>query len=305
MKGIILAGGSGTRLYPATKGISKQLLPIYDKPMIYYPISTLMLAGIRDILIISTPRDLPLFKGLLGDGSDYGVKFEYIEQPSPDGLAQAFILGEKFIGNDAACLILGDNIFHGSYFIPKLENAIEDAEHNNKATVFGYWVTDPERYGVAEFDANGKCISLEEKPKHPKSNYAVVGLYFYPNSVVEKAKGIKPSARGELEITTLNQNYLEEGDLNIQLLGRGFAWLDTGTHDSLADASSYIEAIEKRQGLKVACLEGIAYRKGWITENKMRDLAASMDKNQYGQYLYQVIDEVNNKFNRKEKGDEA
>lgn len=299
MKGIVLAGGSGTRLYPITKGVSKQMLPIYDKPMIYYPISTLMLAGIRDILIISTPRDLPMFEDLLGDGSDFGVRFSYKVQPSPDGLAQAFILGDEFIGNDAACMILGDNIFHGSYFIPKLEKAIEDAENNDCATVFGYWVKDPERYGVAEFDDNGKCISIEEKPEHPKSNHAVVGLYFYPNSVVEKAKNIRPSARGELEITTLNQSYLEEGKLNIQLLGRGFAWLDTGTHESLADASNYIETIEDRQGLKVACLEGIAYRKGWITEEKMRKMAAPMLKNQYGQYLLQVIEEVNRKRAKK------
>lgn len=295
MKGIVLAGGSGTRLYPITKGVSKQMLPVYDKPMIYYPISTLMLAGIRDILIISTPRDLPMFQELLGDGSNFGVNFSYMVQPSPDGLAQAFLLGEEFIGDDAACLILGDNIFHGSYFIPKLEAAIQDAEKSNKATVFGYWVKDPERYGVAEFDENGKCISIEEKPKHPKSNHAVVGLYFYPHDVVEKAKQIKPSARGELEITTLNQAYLNEGSLNIQLLGRGFTWLDTGTHESLFEASAYIEAIEKRQGLKVACLEGIAYRKGWITEEKMRETAAPMIKNEYGQYLIQVIDEVNRK----------
>lgn len=293
MKGIVLAGGSGTRLYPITKGVSKQMLPIYDKPMVYYPISTLMLAGIRDILIISTPRDLPMFQELLGDGSSFGVRFSYKAQPSPDGLAQAFILGEEFIGDDAACLILGDNIFHGSYFIPKLEVAIMDAEQNNKATVFGYWVKDPERYGVAEFDENGKCISIEEKPKHPKSNHAVVGLYFYPNNVVEKAKRIKPSARGELEITALNQDYLRESNLNIQLLGRGFTWLDTGTHESLFEASAYIEAIEKRQGLKVACLEGIAYRKGWITEERMREVAQPMLKNEYGQYLIQVIEEVN------------
>ena len=299
MKGIVLAGGSGTRLYPITKGVSKQMLPIYDKPMIYYPISTLMLAGIRDILVISTPRDLPMFEDLLGDGSNFGVKFSYKVQPSPDGLAQAFILGEEFIGDDAACMILGDNIFHGSYFIPKLETAIKDAEDKDEATVFGYWVKDPERYGVAEFDANGKCISIEEKPEHPKSNHAVVGLYFYPNSVVRKAKEIKPSARGELEITTLNQSYLEEGKLNIQLLGRGFAWLDTGTHESLADASNYIETIENRQGLKVACLEGIAYRKGWISEEKMREIAAPMLKNQYGRYLLQVIDEVNRKRSKK------
>lgn len=293
MKGIVLAGGSGTRLYPITQAVSKQMLPIYDKPMIYYPISTLMLAGIRDILIISTPRDLPMFEQLLGDGSRFGVRFSYKVQPSPDGLAQAFILGEEFIGDDAACMILGDNIFHGSYFIPKLEAAIEDAEKNDKATVFGYWVKDPERYGVAEFDAEGNCISIEEKPERPKSNFAVVGLYFYPNSVVGKAKSIKPSARGELEITTLNQEYLKENKLKIQKLGRGFAWLDTGTHESLAEASSYIEAIENRQGLKVACLEGIAYRKGWISEKQMRENAAPMLKNQYGQYLMQVIDEVN------------
>lgn len=301
MKGIVLAGGSGTRLYPITKGVSKQMLPIFDKPMIYYPISTLMLAGIRDILIISTPRDLPMFEDLLGDGSDYGVKFSYKVQPSPDGLAQAFLLGEEFIGNDAVCMILGDNIFHGSYFIPKLHTAIHDAEENDKATVFGYWVKDPKRYGVAEFDSNKRCISIEEKPEHPKSNYAVVGLYFYPNSVVEKAKTIKPSSRGELEITTLNQEYLKEDKLNIQLLGRGFAWLDTGTHESLADASNYIETIENRQGLKVACLEGIAYRHGWITEEKMREIAAPMLKNQYGQYLLQVIEEVNNRNARKLK----
>lgn len=298
MKGIVLAGGSGTRLYPITKGISKQLLPIYDKPMIYYPVSTLMLAGIRDILIISTPRDLPMFEELLGDGSNFGVKFTYKVQPSPDGLAQAFILGDEFLGGEAACLILGDNIFHGSYFIPKLKNAITDAEQNGNATVFGYWVKDPERYGVAEFDSNGKCISIEEKPKNPKSNHAVVGLYFYPGNVVEKAKQIKPSARGELEITTLNQDYLNEGNLNIQLLGRGFTWLDTGTHESLFEASAYIEAIEKRQGLKVGCLEGIAYRQGWITEEKMREVAQPMLKNEYGQYLLQVIDEVNRRKNK-------
>lgn len=298
MKGIVLAGGSGTRLYPITKGVSKQLLPIYDKPMIYYPISTLMLAGIRDILIISTPRDLPMFEELLGDGSNFGVKFTYKVQPSPDGLAQAFILGDEFLDGEAACLILGDNIFHGSYFIPKLKNAITDAEQNGNATVFGYWVKDPERYGVAEFDSNGKCISIEEKPKNPKSNHAVVGLYFYPSNVVEKAKQIKPSARGELEITTLNQDYLNEGNLNIQLLGRGFTWLDTGTHESLFEASAYIEAIEKRQGLKVGCLEGIAYRQGWITEEKMREVAQPMLKNEYGQYLLQVIDEVNRRKNK-------
>lgn len=292
MKGIVLAGGSGTRLYPITKGISKQLIPIFDKPMVYYPISVLMLAGIRDILIISTPDDLPGFKRLLGDGSNYGVNFEYAEQPSPDGLAQAFIIGEKFIGNDSACLVLGDNIFNGNGFTKLLKAAVEDAEKNNKATVFGYWVSDPERYGVAEFDDNGNCLSIEEKPVKPKSNYAVVGLYFYPNKVVEIAKNIKPSARGELEITTVNQQFLEEGNLKVQTLGRGFAWLDTGTHDSLAEASTYIEVIEKRQGLKVACLEGIAYRKGWITEEKMRELAQPMLKNQYGQYLLNVIEEV-------------
>ena len=292
MKGIVLAGGSGTRLYPITKGISKQLIPIFDKPMVYYPISALMLAGIRDILIISTPDDLPGFKRLLGDGSNYGVNFEYAEQPSPDGLAQAFIIGEKFIGNDSACLVLGDNIFNGNGFTKLLKAAVEDAEKNDKATVFGYWVSDPERYGVAEFDDNGNCLSIEEKPAKPKSNYAVVGLYFYPNKVVEVAKNIKPSARGELEITTVNQHFLEEGNLKVQTLGRGFAWLDTGTHDSLAEASTYIEVIEKRQGLKVACLEGIAYRKGWITEEKMREIAQPMLKNQYGQYLLNVIEEV-------------
>lgn len=292
MKGIVLAGGSGTRLYPITKGISKQLIPIFDKPMVYYPISVLMLAGIRDILIISTPYDLPGFKRLLGDGSDYGVHFEYAEQPSPDGLAQAFIIGEKFIGNDSACLVLGDNIFNGNGFTKLLKKAVEDAEQNNKATVFGYWVSDPERYGVAEFDKEGNCLSIEEKPKEPKSNYAVVGLYFYPNKVVDVAKHIKPSARGELEITTVNQEFLKEGNLKVQTLGRGFAWLDTGTHDSLAEASTYIEVIEKRQGLKVACLEGIAYRKGWIDEKKMRQLAQPMLKNQYGQYLLKVIDEI-------------
>ena len=292
MKGIVLAGGSGTRLYPITKGVSKQLLPIYDKPMVYYPISALMLAGIRDILIISTPYDLPGFKRLLGDGSDYGVHFEYAEQPSPDGLAQAFIIGEKFIGNESACLVLGDNIFNGNGFSALLKKAVEDAEQNNKATVFGYWVSDPERYGVAEFDKDGNCLSIEEKPAKPKSNYAVVGLYFYPNKVVEVAKNIKPSARGELEITTVNQDFLKAGNLKVQTLGRGFAWLDTGTHDSLAEASTYIEVIEKRQGLKVACLEGIAYRKGWISEEKMRELAHPMLKNQYGQYLLNVIDEV-------------
>ena len=297
MKGIVLAGGSGTRLYPITKGVSKQLLPIYDKPMVYYPISALMLAGIRDILIISTPYDLPGFKRLLGDGSDYGVNFQYAEQPSPDGLAQAFIIGEKFIGNDSACLVLGDNIFYGGYFTDKLKAAVKAAEEDNKATVFGYWVRDPERYGVAEFDKQGNCISIEEKPKEPKSNYAVVGLYFYPNKVVDVAKHIKPSARGELEITTVNQEFLKEGELKIQLLGRGFAWLDTGTHDSLAEASNFIETIEKRQGLKVACLEAIAYRKGWISEDKMKELAKPMIKNQYGQYLLKVIDEMKEDIN--------
>ena len=291
MKGIVLAGGSGTRLYPITKGVSKQLLPIYDKPMVYYPISALMLAGIRDILIISTPYDLPGFKRLLGDGSDYGVHFEYAEQPSPDGLAQAFIIGEKFIGDDSACLVLGDNIFYGSYFTDKLKAAVKAADEEKKATVFGYWVSDPERYGVAEFDKQGNCISLEEKPTKPKSNYAVVGLYFYPNKVVDVAKNIKPSARGELEITTVNQEFLKEGELKIQLLGRGFAWLDTGTHDSLSEASNFVETIEKRQGLKIACLEGIAYRNGWISEDRMREMAKPMLKNQYGQYLLRVIDE--------------
>lgn len=292
MKGIVLAGGSGTRLYPITKGISKQLIPIFDKPMVYYPISVLMLAGIRDILIISTPDDLPGFKRLLGDGSNYGVHFEYAEKPSSDGLAQAFIIGENFIGNDSACLVLGDNIFNGNGFTQMLKAAVHDADLNDKATVFGYWVSDPERYGVAEFDADGNCLSIEEKPDHPKSNYAVVGLYFYPNKVVEVAKNIKHSARGELEITTVNQQFLQEGNLNVQTLGRGFAWLDTGTHDSLAEAFTYIEVIEKRQGLKVACLEGIAYRKGWIDEEKMRQLAQPMLKNQYGQYLLNVIEEV-------------
>lgn len=291
MKGIVLAGGSGTRLYPITKGVSKQLLPIYDKPMVYYPISALMLAGIKDILIISTPFDLPGFKRLLGDGSDYGVHFEYAEQPSPDGLAQAFIIGEKFIGNDSACLVLGDNIFYGSGFTGKLHEAVVDAEQNGKATVFGYWVNDPERYGVAEFDAQGNCLSIEEKPANPKSNYAVVGLYFYPNKVVNVAKHIKPSARGELEITTVNQEFLKDGELKVQVFSRGFAWLDTGTHDSLSEASTFVEVIEKRQGLKVACLEAIAYRKGWISEERMRELAEPMKKNQYGQYLLQVIDE--------------
>ena len=292
MKGIVLAGGSGTRLYPITKGISKQLMPIYDKPMIYYPISVLMLAGIRDILIISTPFDLPGFKRLLGDGSDYGVHFEYAEQPSPDGLAQAFTIGTDFIGNDSACLVLGDNIFQGTGFSKMLREAVRTAEEDKKATVFGYWVNDPERYGVAEFDKEGNCLSIEEKPQNPKSNYAVVGLYFYPNKVVEVARNIKPSARGEYEITTVNQKFLEDGELKVQTLGRGFAWLDTGTHDSLSEASTYIEVLEKRQGLKVACLEGIAYRKGWINEDKMRELAQPMLKNQYGQYLLKVIDEV-------------
>lgn len=292
MKGIVLAGGSGTRLYPITKGVSKQLLPIFDKPMVYYPISVLMLAGIRDILIISTPYDLPGFKRLLGDGSDYGVHFEYAEQPSPDGLAQAFLIGEKFIGNDSVCLVLGDNIFHGNGFSGMLRDAVDTADKERKATVFGYWVSDPERYGVAEFDKEGNCLSIEEKPLQPKSNYAVVGLYFYPNKVVEVAKHIKPSARGELEITTVNQCFLEENELKVQTLGRGFAWLDTGTHDSLSEASTYIEVIEKRQGLKVACLEGIVYRKGWIDSDKMRQLAKPMLKNPYGQYLLKVIDEV-------------
>ena len=292
MKGIVLAGGSGTRLYPITKGISKQLIPIFDKPMIYYPISVLMLAGIREILIISTPFDLPGFKRLLGDGSDFGVKFEYAEQPSPDGLAQAFTIGADFIGDDAACLVLGDNIFQGAGLTNMLVEAVRTAEEDKKATVFGYWVSDPERYGVAEFDADGNCLSIEEKPEHPKSNYAVVGLYFYPNKVVDVAKNIKPSARGEYEITTVNQRFLEDGELKVQTLGRGFAWLDTGTHDSLSEASAYIEVLEKRQGLKVACLEGIAFRKGWITADKMRELAKPMLKNQYGQYLLQVVEEV-------------
>ena len=295
MKGIVLAGGSGTRLYPITKGVSKQLLPIFDKPMVYYPISTLMLAGIRDILIISTPQDLPAFKRLLGDGSDYGVSFSYAEQPSPDGLAQAFIIGEEFIGDDSACLVLGDNIFHGAGFVPMLKEAVRTAEEDAKATVFGYWVNDPQRYGVAEFDREGNCLSIEEKPANPKSNYAVVGLYFYPNKVVDVAKHIKPSARGELEITTVNQRFLADGELKVQTLGRGFAWLDTGTHDSLSEASTFVEVIEKRQGLKIACLEGIAYCKGWIDEARMRELAAPMLKNQYGQYLIKVIDECKNK----------
>ena len=292
MKGIVLAGGSGTRLYPITKGVSKQLLPIYDKPMVYYPISALMLAGIRDILIISTPYDLPGFRRLLGDGSDYGVHFEYAEQPSPDGLAQAFIIGEKFIGNDSAGLVLGDNIFYGNGFTGLLKKAVQDAEENNKATVFGYWVSDPERYGVAEFDKKGNCLSIEEKPKEPKSNYAVVGLYFYPNKVVDVAKNIKPSARGELEITAVNQEFLKAGELKVQVFGRGFAWLDTGTHDSLAEASIYIETIEKRQGLKVACLEEITYQQGWISADKLREVAQPMAKNQYGQYLLKVAGEL-------------
>jgi len=291
MKGIVLAGGSGTRLYPITKGVSKQMLPVFDKPMIYYPISTLMLAGIREILIISTPTDLPAFQRLLGDGSDFGVHFEYAEQPSPDGLAQAFIIGREFIGDDCACLILGDNLFYGAGFSAMLKEAVRTAEEEQKATVFGYWVNDPERYGVAEFDAAGNCLSIEEKPEHPKSNYAVVGLYFYPNRVVDVAATIKPSARGELEITTVNQHFLEDGELMVQTLGRGFAWLDTGTHDSLSEASTFIEVIEKRQGLKVACLEGIAYRRGWISAEKMRQLAEPMKKNQYGQYLLKLIQE--------------
>ena len=297
MKGIVLAGGSGTRLYPITKGISKQLMPIYDKPMVYYPISVLMLAGIREILIISTPFDLPGFKRLLGDGSDYGVKFEYAEQPSPDGLAQAFTIGADFIGDDAVCLVLGDNIFHGAGFTGMLKEAVRAAAQDHKATVFGYWVNDPERYGVAEFDREGNCLSIEEKPAKPRSNYAVVGLYFYPNKVVSVARQIKPSARGEYEITTVNQRFLEDGELKVQTLGRGFAWLDTGTHDSLSEASTYIEVLEKRQGLKVGCLEGIAFRKGWIDENRMRELAQPMIKNQYGQYLLKVIDELKNSHN--------
>lgn len=292
MKGIVLAGGSGTRLYPITKGISKQLMPIYDKPMVYYPISVLMLAGIRDILIISTPYDLPGFKRLLGDGSDYGLRFTYAEQPSPDGLAQAFTIGKEFIGEDSVCLVLGDNIFQGNGFTAKLKEAVRVAEEEKKATVFGYWVNDPERYGVAEFDREGNCLSIEEKPEHPKSNYAVVGLYFYPNKVVDVASKIEPSARGEYEITTVNQWFLRDGELKVQTLGRGFAWLDTGTHDSLSEASTYIEVLEKRQGLKVACLEGIAYRQGWIDEERMRELAKPMLKNQYGQYLLKVIEEV-------------
>lgn len=289
MKGIVLAGGSGTRLYPITKGVSKQMLPVFDKPMIYYPISVLMMAEIREILIISTPADLPAFRRLLGDGSDIGVRFEYAEQPSPDGLAQAFIIGEKFIGDDAVCLVLGDNIFHGNGFTPLLSEAVRSAEQEQKATVFGYWVNDPERYGVAEFDEEGNCLSIEEKPSKPKSNYAVVGLYFYPNKVVEVAKNIRPSARGELEITSVNQRFLDDRQLKVQTLERGFAWLDTGTHDSLAEASTYVEVIEKRQGLKIACLEEIAYTKGWISVDRMRQLAQPMLKNPYGQYLLKVI----------------
>ena len=292
MKGIVLAGGSGTRLYPITKGVSKQLIPIFDKPMVYYPISALMLAGIRDILIISTPHDLPGFKRLLGDGSDYGVRFQYAEQPSPDGLAQAFTIGAEFIGDDSVCLVLGDNIFHGNGFTGMLREAVRTAEEEAKATVFGYWVSDPERYGVAEFDKQGNCLSIEEKPQHPKSNYAVVGLYFYPNKVVEVARNIKPSARGEYEITTVNQQFLQDGELKVQTLGRGFAWLDTGTHDSLSEASTYIEVLEKRQGLKVGCLEDIAFSKGWIDEEKMRQLAQPMIKNQYGQYLIKVVEDA-------------
>ena len=292
MKGIVLAGGSGTRLYPITKGVSKQMLPVFDKPMVYYPISTLMLAGIRDILIISTPRDLPMFRELLGDGSDYGVNFSYAVQPSPDGLAQAFIIGREFIGDDAACLVLGDNIFHGAGFSGILKDAVRTAETKGKATVFGYWVDDPERYGVAEFDHDGNCLSIEEKPEHPKSNYAVVGLYFYPNKVVDIAAAIKPSARGELEITTVNQEFLKSGELKVKTLPRGFAWLDTGTHDSLAEASIYVEVLEKRQGLKIACLEGIAYRQGWISRERMIELAQPMLKNQYGKYLLKVVEEL-------------
>jgi len=291
MKGIVLAGGSGTRLYPITKGVSKQLLPIFDKPMVYYPISVLMQAGIKDILIISTPADMPAFRRLLGDGSDYGVNFAYAEQPSPDGLAQAFIIGEEFIGNDCVCMVLGDNIFHGSGFETMLQNAARRAELEGLATVFGYWVSNPERYGVAEFDAEGNCISIEEKPEEPKSHYAVTGLYFYPNKVVEVAKAVKPSARGELEITSVNQDFLDSGQLKVETLGRGFAWLDTGTHDSLSEASTFIEVIEKRQGLKVACLEGIAFEKGWISADKLRELAAPMTKNPYGQYLLKLADQ--------------
>ena len=298
MKGIVLAGGSGTRLYPITKGVSKQLLPVFDKPMIYYPISTLMMAGIRDILIISTPMDLPGFRRLLGDGSDYGVQFTYAEQPSPDGLAQAFIIGRDFIGDDSVCLVLGDNIFHGAGFSKVLKEAVATVENQDKATVFGYWVDDPERYGVAEFDREGNCISIEEKPVNPKSNYAVVGLYFYPNRVVDIAAGIRPSARGELEITAVNQQFLNDGQLKVHTLPRGFAWLDTGTHDSLAEASIYVEVLEKRQGLKIACLEGIAYRKGWISRDRMIEIARPMLKNQYGQYLMKVIDEIDRTNNQ-------
>ena len=297
MKGIVLAGGSGTRLYPITKGISKQLMPIYDKPMVYYPISVLMLAGMRDILIVSTPFDLPGFKRLLGDGSDYGVHFEYAEQPSPDGLAQAFTIGKDFIGDDSVCLVLGDNVFFGSGFTDMLKDAVRTADEEHKATVFGYWVNDPKRYGVAEFDRNGNCLSIEEKPVKPKSNYAVVGLYFYPNKIVDVASKIQPSARGEYEITTVNQWFLNDRELKVQILGRGFAWLDTGTHDSLSEASTYIEVVEKRQGLKIACLEAIAYRKGWISEERMRELAQPMIKNQYGQYLFKVIDEMKQDIN--------
>lgn len=297
MKGIVLAGGSGTRLYPITKGISKQLMPIYDKPMVYYPISVLMLAGIRDILIVSTPFNLPGFKRLLGDGSDYGVHFEYAEQPSPDGLAQAFTIGKDFIGDDSVCLVLGDNVFFGSGFTDMLKDAVRTADEEHKATVFGYWVNDPKRYGVAEFDRNGNCLSIEEKPVKPKSNYAVVGLYFYPNKIVDVASKIQPSARGEYEITTVNQWFLNDRELKVQILGRGFAWLDTGTHDSLSEASTYIEVVEKRQGLKIACLEAIAYRKGWISEERMRELAQPMIKNQYGQYLFKVIDEMKQDIN--------
>lgn len=297
MKGIVLAGGSGTRLYPITKGISKQLMPIYDKPMVYYPISVLMLAGIRDILIVSTPFDLPGFRRLLGDGSDYGVHFEYAEQPSPDGLAQAFTIGKDFIGDDSVCLVLGDNVFFGSGFTDMLKDAVRTADEEHKATVFGYWVNDPKRYGVAEFDRNGNCLSIEEKPVKPKSNYAVVGLYFYPNKIVDVASKIQPSARGEYEITTVNQWFLNDRELKVQILGRGFAWLDTGTHDSLSEASTYIEVVEKRQGLKIACLEAIAYRKGWISEERMRELAQPMIKNQYGQYLFKVIDEMKQDIN--------
>lgn len=297
MKGIVLAGGSGTRLYPVTKGVSKQLLPIYDKPMVYYPISTLMHAGIRDILIISTPQDLPAFKRLLGDGSDFGVNLSYAEQPSPDGLAQAFVIGKDFIGKDSVCLVLGDNIFHGASFSELLKEAVKNVEEKGKATVFGYWVDDPERYGVAEFDREGKCISIEEKPKNPKSNYAVVGLYFYPNSVVDVASRIKPSARGEYEITTVNQEYLKAGDLLVKTLPRGFAWLDTGTHDSLAEASIYVEVLEKRQGLKIACLEGIAFRQGWISKEKILEVAKPMINNQYGKYLMKVVDEMERTHN--------